>query len=103
MCRLVPGYRWADLSDGTEIEEEAVSLSSNFSARLTDNVFLTNDTDVIHSDSDTVVYNDLGVNVGMTDALALRTSVATEYHSDPLPGDDDTDNTFGVSLVYSFN
>jgi putative salt-induced outer membrane protein len=39
----------------------------------------------------------------MTDALALRTSVLTEYHTDPEPGFKSTDNTFGVSVVYSFN
>lgn len=98
-----PGYRWLEQSDGTEIDEEAFSLSSNYTARLTETVLLTNDTDVIYSDADTVVYNDLGVNFSMTDTLALRTSLATEYHSDPLPGDEDMDNTLGVSLVYSFN
>ncbi|KPP89004.1 MAG: putative salt-induced outer membrane protein [Rhodobacteraceae bacterium HLUCCA08] len=98
-----PGYRWAELSDATEIEEEALSLSSNYTARLTDTVNLTNDTDVIYSEADTVVFNDLGVNFSVTDAMALRTSLTTEYHSDPLPGDEDMDNTFGVSLVYSFN
>ncbi len=64
---------------------------------------MTNDTDVITSSSDTVVYNDLALSVSMTDSLALRTSVLTEYHSDPEPGFKDTDNTFGISLVYSFN
>lgn len=98
-----PGYRWAEQSDGTKIEEEALSLSSNYASRLSSNMMLTMDTDIIGSESDVVLYNDLGVNVAMTNALALRTSIATEYHTDPLPGDKDTDNTFGVSLVYSFN
>ncbi|MDF1871408.1 YdiY family protein [Vannielia sp.] len=98
-----PGYRWAELSDGSEFDESAVSLGSNLSTRITDTVFLTNDTDFIFSESDTVIYNDFGVNVKMSDALALRTSIGTEYHTDPLPGDDSTDNTFGVSLVYSLN
>ncbi|MBY6047429.1 DUF481 domain-containing protein [Vannielia litorea] len=98
-----PGYRWAELADGTEIEEEAASIGSNFQTRITDTVYLTNDTDFIFSESDNVIYNDLGVNVRMSNALALRTSIATEYHTDPLPGDKNTDNTFGVSLVYSFN
>lgn len=61
------------------------------------------DTDIIGSDSYTVVYNDLGVNVSMTDTLALRTSLVTEYHTDPAAGRDDTDNNFGVSLVYNFD
>lgn len=98
-----PGYRWMEMADGTQVEEEAVSLSSNYTARLSDTVLGTLDTDVIYSDTDMVVYNDIGLNVSMTDALALRTSLSSEYHSDPLPGADDLDNTFGVSLVHSFN
>ncbi|PVA06996.1 DUF481 domain-containing protein [Thalassorhabdomicrobium marinisediminis] len=96
------GYRVADLNTADDLEEPAISVSSNYYNSLTDTVSLTNDTDIIASDSDTVVYNDLGVNVAMTDVLALRTSVQTEYHTDPQPGLKDTDNTFGVSLVYNF-
>lgn len=98
-----PGYRWAETAAGVEIEEEAVSLNSNYTARLSDTVLGTLDTSIIYSESDMVVYNDAGINVSLNDSLALRTSLATEYHTDPAPGMDDTDNTFGVSLVYSFN
>lgn len=98
-----PGYRWAELSNGTSIEEEAVSLNSNYTARLSDTVLGTLDTSIIYSESDMVVYNDAGINVSLSDLLALRTSLASEYHTDPLPGAQDLDNTLGVSLVYSFN
>ncbi len=100
-----PGYRFAELSDvaSADISEGAFGLSSDYAQKLTDTVFLTNDTDIITSSSDTVVYNDLAISVSMTDALALRTSVLTEYHTDPEPGFKSTDNTFGVSVVYSFN
>lgn len=100
-----PGYRFADLSAvaSADISEAAFGLSSDYSHDLTDNLYLTNDTDVITSSSDTVVFNDLALSVNMTDSLALRTSVLTEYHTDPQPGFSSTDNTFGVSLVYSFN
>lgn len=98
-----PGYRWMETAAGAQVEEEAVSLSSNYTARFSDTLLGTLDTDIIYSDADMVVYNDIGVNVSVSDNLALRTSIASEYHSDPLPGRDDLDNTFGVSLVYSFN
>lgn len=98
-----PGYRWATTSDGLEIEEEALSLTSNYTARLSDTMLGTLDTSVIYSESDMVVFNDIGVNFSMSNALALRTSLATEYHTDPAPGKTDIDNTFGISLVYSFN
>lgn len=99
-----PGYRYAEDKDGNAvIEEAAVSLSSYYSQRLTPTVFLTNDTDVIWTDIDTSVTNDLALNVAMTDALALRTSLRTQYTSDPKPGFEKTDNKLGLSVVYSFN
>ncbi|MFA8443899.1 YdiY family protein [Yoonia sp.] len=99
-----PGYRFAelnDISDG-DVDEGAFGVSSDYAHKLTETVFVTNDTDVIWSESDTVVFNDLAVNVAMTETLALRTSILTEYHTEPGTAED-TDNTFGVSLVYSFN
>ncbi|WP_435310244.1 DUF481 domain-containing protein [Primorskyibacter sedentarius] len=100
-----PGYRFADLADASlsDIDEGAFGISSDYAQKLTETVYLTNDTDVVWSESDTVVYNDLALSVAMTNTLALRTSLLTEYHSDPADGYDETDNTFGVSLVYSFN
>jgi hypothetical protein len=39
------------------------------------------DTDIISSESDTVVFNDLGLNVSMTETLACAHKA--EYHTDP--------------------
>jgi putative salt-induced outer membrane protein len=99
-----PGYRFAKLSDiaAADIDEAAIGLSSDYFHRISDTVTFTNDTDIVFSDSDNLAINDLAINVAMSDTLALRTSVVTEYHTDPLPGFTSTDNTFGVSLVYSF-
>lgn len=99
-----PGYRFAELNDVTdgEVSEGAFGVSSDYAQKLSDTLFVTNDTDVIWSESDTVVFNDLALSIAMTDALALRTSVLTEYHTEPGTAED-TDNTFGVSVVYSFN
>ena len=100
-----PGYRFAKLSDiaSADVSEAAFGVGSDYSQKLTDTVYLTNDTDIIKSSSDTVAFNDLAISVSMTDSLALRSSVLTEYHTDPEAGFRSTDNTFGLSLVYSFN
>ncbi|MDD9977860.1 MAG: DUF481 domain-containing protein [Boseongicola sp.] len=99
-----PGYRFADLANvaSADIDEAAFGIGSDYSHMLSDTVFLTNDTDIITSSSDTAVFNDFAINVAMTESLALRTSLLTEYHTDPGSAKS-TDNTFGVSLVYSFN
>ncbi|RPE66344.1 putative salt-induced outer membrane protein [Pacificibacter maritimus] len=99
-----PGYRVASLRDivDGETEEAAFSASSNFSYRLSDTAYLTNDTDILASESDTSVVNELGVTVAMSEMLALRTTLQTKYHTDPQPGFEETDNTFGVSLVFNY-
>ncbi|SFR36446.1 putative salt-induced outer membrane protein [Yoonia tamlensis] len=99
-----PGYRYATLTDITagDVSEGAFGVSSDYAQKLSEGLFVTNDTDVIWSESDTVVFNDLALNVAMTETLALRTSILTEYHTEPGTAEN-TDNTFGVSLVYSFN
>ena len=85
------------------MNEGAVSLSSDYFARLNEAVSFSMDTDIITSDSDTVVFNDAGINVALNNQLAMRTSLVTEYHTDPDVGRDDTDNSLGVSLVYNLN
>lgn len=98
-----PGFRVAEESNGNRIEEAAGLLESKLFWSLSDDVFLSNDTAVLFSEADTAVSNDLGLNVSLNRALALRTSLRSEYHSDPLPGAEEWDHALGVSLVYSFN
>lgn len=98
-----PGYRVSDTAGGERIEEAALSVSSDYLTRFSDTLFLFNDTDVLASESDTYVTNELGLNVSMTDTLALRASLLTEYRTDPEPGFQHTDNTLGLAVVYTFN
>lgn len=100
-----PGYRVAELTDAlnTEIEEGAFAVSSNYFHLLQPGTSVSVDTDIVASESDTVVYNSLALTQNVSNQLALRTSLNTEFHTDPVAGLEDTDNTLGVSLVYSFN
>jgi putative salt-induced outer membrane protein len=100
-----PGYRFANVNDiaSADVSESAFGVSSDYAHKLTETVFLTNDTDFIFSDTNTGITNDLAISVSMTDTLALRTSLLTEYTSDVSAPTKNTDNTFGVSLVYTFN
>ena len=65
-------------------------------------VFVTNDTDVLFSDANTVATNDLALNYKLSDALSTRFSYRTEYNSDPLPGLESYDNKIGAAIVYGF-
>lgn len=108
-----PGYRWIEpfddpstggINEGDDlIEETAVSLSSDLLFQVSETVAVTNDTDVIASDVNTLVTNDLALNVALNETLSLRTNLLTEYNSDPLVEElEEVDNTFGVAVVYNF-
>ena len=117
-----PGYRWYEPfgdddpttpGDETErVDQVAGSVTSNLLYQFTPTVFVTNDTDVISSEETTSVLNDLALNVALNESLSLRTSLLTEYQSDPGESlNEDTglfeeaenyDNTLGVAVVYSF-
>jgi len=79
--------------------EAGYILSSRFYRKLSDTVFLTNDTDYLTSDTNDTATNELGLNFRVSDRLATPISYKTEYVSDRAIR---TDNTLGVSLVYGF-
>lgn len=82
--------------------EGAGIVSSRFFYRFNEQVFLTNDTDILKSKSGTLSTNDLALNIRMTDAMTTRLSYKTDYNSEPVAGRKKTDNKFGVSLVVGF-
>lgn len=98
-----PGYRAANLVGGGEVSEAAASVSSNIFKSLTDTTYVTNDTDVIYSETATTVTNDLALNVALTDTLTMRTSYTTNYNDLTDDTFSDAENTFGISVVYNFN
>jgi putative salt-induced outer membrane protein len=97
-----PGVRYIEDQAGNDETEVAGIASSRLYQKISDSAFLSNDTDVLFSDDNTLVVNDLGVTFKMTESLATRTSLRTEWNSDPLPGRDDTDTSLNVSLVVGF-
>ncbi len=97
-----PGYRWKTVG-GVETNEAAASVSSNVFKSLTDTSYVTNDTDVIYSETSTSVNNELALNVSMTDTLTLRTSYTTNFDDASDASFSDADSTLGVSVVYNFN
>ena len=97
-----PGWRYVEQNDGTSETEAGFLAASRFYYGFSETMSLTNDTDVLGSDINTIATNDLGVNFKMTDSLSTRVSYRTEYNSDPLPGLKDTENTIGLSLVVGF-
>ena len=98
-----PGFRLIDTVGAERVEEGAIAVSSNVFYSLSETSYLTNDTDVITSDFSTNVTNEAALNVSLTDAMVLRTSLATVYDDAEDEDFGDAKNTFGVSVVYNFN
>jgi putative salt-induced outer membrane protein YdiY len=97
-----PGIRYLEDESGDSTTELAGIASSRFFIRLTEESFLTNDTDLIGSEEAVNVYNDLGVNFRMTDVLSTRVYLQTDWTDSPAPGFDEWDNSVGLAIVASF-
>ncbi|SEM62084.1 putative salt-induced outer membrane protein [Loktanella fryxellensis] len=98
-----PGYRYTESVTNGETSEVAGSVSSNYYRSLSATSYITNDTDVIFSDASTLVNNDLALNVSVSNALSLRTSLTTAFNDDLDSDFGDASNTLGVAVVYNFN
>lgn len=99
--RVQVGVGLSYLEDGLDRSETEIGYiaASRFFYAFNENIFLTNDTDVLSSDTALRINNDLGVNLKMTDAFSTRVSYLTEYND---AREERTDNKLGVSLVYGF-
>lgn len=99
--RVQAGIGVSYLQDGARnsTTETGYLAASRFFYRINENLFVTNDTDVLKSDSALRANNDLGLNVKMTDAFSTRISYLTEYNDSRAIR---TDNKLGVSLVFGF-
>ncbi|KRG70403.1 DUF481 domain-containing protein [Pseudoxanthomonas dokdonensis] len=98
-----PGYRWSKLQDVQDHRNGAIGRGyMDFATKLTDTTSLI-DTFLIESGSDnTFLSNVFGLQVQMSDALALKAGLETRYNSDVQPGIKKTDNLTTVNVVYGF-
>lgn len=98
-----PGYRWAKLQ-GVRIHNNEAILRGfmDFSRKLTSTTSLY-DTLLVEAGSDnTFASNNLGLQVQMTDALALKAGFEVRHNTDVLPGTKRTDTLTTVNVVYGF-
>ncbi|AWD21117.1 DUF481 domain-containing protein [Pseudogemmobacter blasticus] len=93
------GVSYLEYGDGRSETEGAGIVSSRFFYKINDNVFLTNDTDILNSDSALRANNDFGVNFKITDAISTRMSYLSEYNDSRAIK---TDNKLGISVVFGF-
>ena len=99
--RVQAGVGISYLEDGVgdSNTETGYIVSSRAFYQFNDNIFATNDTDILKSDTALRVNNDLGLNFKMSDAFSTRVSYLSEYNDSRAVR---TDNKLGLSLVYGF-
>jgi len=99
--RVQAGIGVSYLQDGLEDSDTEIGYiaSSRFFYQFNEMVFVTNDTDVLSSDTALRINNDLGLNYKMTEAFSTRLSYLTDYNDSR---ETRTDNTVGLTLIYSF-
>ncbi len=98
-----PGYRYIELGDGTKYNEAAYSAEANYSQKISDTVYITNDLTLIGSNADVTATNELALNVALNNALSLRTSYVSDFSGADFNTLKNGENTLGVSVVYNFN
>ena len=97
-----PGYRWADLAVTGEEQNDAVLRGlMDFKHAFTPTTTFF-DTLVVEAGSDnTFLQNDIGVQVAMSNTLALKAAYQVRHNTDVVDGVDKTDTLVLVNLVWS--
>lgn len=103
VLEIGPGYRWSKEQDVRVHNNEAIARGfMDFSHQLTDSTRIY-DTLLIESGGDsTFVRNDFGVQVSMTDALALKAGFEIRHNTDVSDDRRRTDRLTTVNVVYGF-
>ncbi|PBJ83411.1 hypothetical protein CMZ84_02530 [Lysobacteraceae bacterium NML93-0399] len=103
VLEIGPGYRWSKKQDVRVHDNEAIARGfMDFSHQLTDSTRIY-DTLLIESGGDnTFVRNDFGVQVSMTDALALKAGFEIRHNTDVSDDRRRTDRLTTVNVVYGF-
>lgn len=83
--------------------EFALRGASKINYDFNDNVSLYNNSEIIWSDSDTYLWNEIGITANLVGNLAARASYRVDHHTDVLPGVEETDTITRVGVVYTLN
>jgi len=83
--------------------ELAVRAFSDFDWVLNDNVSAYNDTEIIYSESDTYIWNEVGLTATLAGNLAARASFRIDNHSNVPVGTKKTDTITRFGIVYTMN
>ena len=98
-----PGYRWSKLQDLRVHNNEAVFRGAmQFAHRFNDTTSFYDNLLVEAGQENTFLRNELGLEVKMSNALALKAGLEVRHNTEVPPGSEKTDTLTTVNLVYGF-
>jgi putative salt-induced outer membrane protein len=96
-----PGYRFAELRDTGESEDGVIFRGDlGFDHQFTETTKLVERFLIETGSDNTYLQNDLGLEVTISGALALRLGYQVRYNTDVQPGIEKTDTLATVGLIY---
>ncbi|MBA3325234.1 MAG: DUF481 domain-containing protein [Rhodobacteraceae bacterium] len=98
-----PGVRYTKNVDTGDTNTDLAGIaSSRFYYQVTNDMFVSNDTDLIYSSEDTLISNEIALNTRIAGPISGRVGLRTDYSTEPAEGQKSTDNRLAVGVVYSF-
>jgi len=96
-----PGYRYAEFNGTGESEDGMIFRGDlGFDHQLTDTTKIVERFLVETGSENTYLQNDIGLEVSINGALALRLGYQVRHNTDVLPGTDKTDTLTTIGLIY---
>lgn len=103
VLEIGPGYRWAKVQDQRLHENEVIGRGyADFSHKLTDTTSFFNTLLIESGSSNTYIADDIGLQVQMSKALALKAGYQIHHNTDVFEGTKKTDTLTTVNVVYGF-
>jgi putative salt-induced outer membrane protein len=97
------GYRRSELRVTNETQDDMIVRGAlDYSQQLTDTTRIYDKFLVEAGSDNTYLQNIAGIEVSMTDALALGLSYEVRHNTDVLPGTKNTDQVLTANLVFGF-
>ena len=96
-----PGYRYAEFNDTGESEDGLIFRGDlGFDHQLTETTKIVERFLIETGSENTYLQNDIGLEVAINGALALRVGYQVRHNTDVLPGTEKTDTLTTIGLIY---
>lgn len=97
-----PGFRSQETRAVNAEREDEIAFRgySEFIYKFNDSVSLSNETEVIHSSSDTYTWNEIALIAKLFGGLAAKASFRVDHHTDVPIGREETDTITRIGVIY---